>query len=519
MLDASYFALTELLVSLVCIWIISLGTCTIMVMVDDEIKTPECKSNQNFLKVCDDAKVFKLICKDSSSCENVKNSNTGSADNAKKNNPCFFFCNSGGEMDSVSWASASSNISRGDLRKRIEPWLSALFQSEHLSLLVGSGLTTGLIRLSGQNIPSGMGEPDLGDFKFRSEIEKAVRENAKASGRGDIPNLEDYLRVMNEVLPGLELADRSAGNELSKKIDSAMKMFANGISWQENALINGNNEKEREDALRILVQFLTCFVSRSVARERLNLFTTNYDRILEYGADIAGIRLIDRFVGSLNPVFRSSRMDIDMFYNPPGLKAEPRFLEGVAHYTKLHGSIDWLCHGQDVVKLGVPFGVPNVAPYLKPYGKGHEDWTALMVYPNAAKDRETAEYPYVELFRDFAAAICRPNSTLVTYGYGFGDEHINRVIRDMLTLPSTHLVMISFDDKTGRLEQFYEDIGRPAQISLLVGEEFGSIKTFVDWYLPKAAIDTASVRMTDIIRSRYEWKNDDIVAANVEVDR
>ena len=39
-------------------------------------------------------------------------------------------------------------------------------------------------------------------------------------------------------------------------------------------------------------------------------------------------------------------------------------------------------------------------------------------YPNAAKDKETTEYPYVELFRDFAAAICRPNSTLVTYGYG-----------------------------------------------------------------------------------------------------
>ena len=66
-----------------------------------------------------------------------------------------------------------------------------------------------------------------------------------------------------------------------------------------------------------------------------------------------------------------------------------------------------------------------------------------MIYPNAAKDRETADYPYVELFRDLAVAVCRPNSTLVTYGYGFGDEHVNRVIRDMLTIPSTHLVVIS----------------------------------------------------------------------------
>jgi hypothetical protein len=28
------------------------------------------------------------------------------------------------------------------LRKKIEPWLTAIFQSEHLSLLAGSGLTS-----------------------------------------------------------------------------------------------------------------------------------------------------------------------------------------------------------------------------------------------------------------------------------------------------------------------------------------------------------------------------------------
>ena len=30
------------------------------------------------------------------------------------------------------------------LRPRIEPWLTAVFQSEHLSLLLGTGLTTGI---------------------------------------------------------------------------------------------------------------------------------------------------------------------------------------------------------------------------------------------------------------------------------------------------------------------------------------------------------------------------------------
>ncbi|MCX7626579.1 MAG: hypothetical protein N2Z21_10295, partial [Candidatus Sumerlaeaceae bacterium] len=36
-----------------------------------------------------------------------------------------------------------------DERRHIEPWLSALFQAEHLNLLVGSGFTNGLAHIAG----------------------------------------------------------------------------------------------------------------------------------------------------------------------------------------------------------------------------------------------------------------------------------------------------------------------------------------------------------------------------------
>lgn len=442
------------------------------------------KKEINLLKVCDDREILKLsgtgllslVDPDTSKCAN--------------------------------WTSDMSKITQSELRQRIEPWLSALFQSEHLSLLVGSGLLTGLLHVAGHANSNGMGKPNLDGFIFREGIEKAVEVSAKESGRGDKANLEDYLRVMNGMLSGLALVDEKSSNELQSIISKSLVDFAQSISSQEKALVEGGVDEKRTTSFQLLIQFLTSFVSRSSARERLNLFTTNYDRVLEYGADLAGIRLIDRFVGSLNPVFRSSRIDVDMFYNPPGQKAVPRFLEGVAHYTKLHGSIDWVYHDRNVIKMGVPFGVNDVKPYLNPYGKEEDEWSALMVYPNASKDRETAEYPYVELFRDFAVAICRPNSTLVTYGYSFGDEHINRMIEDMLTLPSTHLVIIAYNDESGRLKRFYDNVGHPAQISMLVGKEFGDIQNLVKWYLPKASIDTATARMVDIIRNRYEWKKD-----------
>lgn len=41
------------------------------------------------------------------------------------------------------WCSGDT-CTKSELRSRIEPWLTSLFQSEHLSLLVGSGLTTAI---------------------------------------------------------------------------------------------------------------------------------------------------------------------------------------------------------------------------------------------------------------------------------------------------------------------------------------------------------------------------------------
>ncbi|MDZ7783104.1 MAG: SIR2 family protein [Halioglobus sp.] len=235
----------------------------------------------------------------------------------------------------------------------------------------------------------------------------------------------------------------------------------------------------------------------------MNIFTTNYDRLIEAGAELAGLHLLDRFLGNLMPIFRSTRLDLDMHYNPPGIRGEPRYLEGVARFTKLHGSVDWLQTGKDIRRFGLPFGAGSVEPYLKAPGLGETTAHQLMIYPNAAKDRETADYPYVELFRDLAAAVCRPNSTLVTYGYSFGDEHINRVIRDMLTIPSTHLVVISYGDPLDRIMQTYEELGRPSQISLLIGPRCADLSTLTENYLPKAAIDKTTFRMSELLKQRW----------------
>ncbi|MDL2273775.1 SIR2 family protein [Oscillospiraceae bacterium OttesenSCG-928-G22] len=425
------------------------------------------------------------------------------------------------EQISSSWLQTGkeSDISLSDLRNGIEPWLTSLFQSEHLSLLTGTGLSIAVQYLASNSANSAMGEPVL-NTEYADRIRVKSQNIAERSSRGKA-NIEDYIRVINELLRGLEVLgydsedgteSRATYDKLSENLLKIIQEFANSISGIENSIAIAGGE-QRQEAFDYLVSFLMSFASRIGTRERLNIFTTNYDRLIEAGAEIAGLHLLDRFVGSLAPIFRSSRLDIDMHYNPPGIRGEPRYLEGVARFTKLHGSIDWINTGEDIRKIGLPFGSEDIENFLNSPGLDGADVGKMMIYPNAAKDRETTEYPYVELFRDFSAALCRPNSTLVTYGYGFGDDHINRIIRDMLTIPSTHLVIISYDDVDGRIMKKFAEFGRSSQISLIIGNGLADLKTLVDYFLPKPSIDRTSIRMNDLLKQRYSTPKTDLSAS------
>ena len=413
---------------------------------------------------------------------------------------------SGSQVNLVSAPQPSwtvEEMGRDTLRARIEPWLASLVQADHLNLLVGSGLTKGIQHIAGAESPSSM---EGGSFiEFQDEIGEAATESARLAKRC-IPNVEDEIRTANQLLRGLEILRDTRSNLLEAELRALLDDFSQSILDGERNLAEAQDIK-REKAFATLASFLMSFSSRTGVRDRLGLFTTNYDRLIEVGADLAGIHLIDRFVGQISPVFRSSRVDLDLHYNPPGIRGEPRFVEGVARFTKLHGSLDWIDTGEAIQKMGVPFGAHDLEPYLEAPGYRNADPRRLMIYPNASKDRETSEFPYVELFRDFAAAVVRPNTVTVTYGYSFGDEHINRVLKDALTIPSTHLVIISYGDELGRIRDAFESWGRQSQMSLLIGPELADVENLTTHYLPKPSIDIATRRMSELLRERHGEHN------------
>src|SRR5689334_823817 len=98
--------------------------------------------------------------------------------------------------------SAELEVFMSNCRKRIEPWLSAVFQAEHLNLLVGSGFTTAV------GFAVGASATGMTKVKFGSAHDKEIDDHAaacaKTMNRGEA-NIEDQFRSALSLLAGLEI--------------------------------------------------------------------------------------------------------------------------------------------------------------------------------------------------------------------------------------------------------------------------------------------------------------------------
>ena len=90
-------------------------------------------------------------------------------------------------------------------RNHVEPWLSAVFQAEHLNLLLGSGFTTAVGYIAGA--PStGMAKTTFGTT-YDAAIDTHAQAGATAMKRG-AANIEDQFRSALALLDGLGVIDK-----------------------------------------------------------------------------------------------------------------------------------------------------------------------------------------------------------------------------------------------------------------------------------------------------------------------
>jgi len=214
------------------------------------------------------------------------------------------------------------------------------------------------------------------------------------------------------------------------------------------------------------------FLSKLVARDsnlgRTHLFTLNYDTLFEQALELLGIQYFDGFTGRAAARFDPSVYGLDVYY--PGEVAEGRVrrFDKFLHFYKLHGSIHWFEQDGEMRARH-----PNLAPFKSYTAKSPAEKAPLLValadptlsvgiLPTANKFAQTLTMPYAHLFRSFQVRLCIPQTFLLILGYGFGDDHVSRIIENALMNPSLVMLVIEPNPASPVIERIrrYKDLGK-----------------------------------------------------------
>jgi hypothetical protein len=140
----------------------------------------------------------------------------------------------------------------------------------------------------------------------------------------------------------------------------------------------------------------------AIQREQpVEIFTTNYDLLMEQALEDRRVPYFDGFVGSRRAFFDLRSMEDDDVISARW-----------ARLWKLHGSINWF---QDAGGRVFRTDEENMAE-------------RRVIHPSHLKYDQSRKMPYLAMIDRLGAFIKRPSSVLVICGYSFRDFHLNDVI-------------------------------------------------------------------------------------------
>src|SRR4029077_12494467 len=86
--------------------------------------------------------------------------------------------------------------------------------------------------------------------------------------------------------------------------------------------------------------------------------------------------------------------------------------------------------------------------------------------------------PFAHLFRSFQIRLSAPQTFLLVLGYGFGDDHLNRIIESALMNPSLVMLVVEPDPNSGTIDRVrrYKELGKRAFVLTSTEAAFNTAK-------------------------------------------
>lgn len=278
---------------------------------------------------------------------------------------------------------------------------------------------------------------DLGELfaKAWGSIETHCKENKQD------PNVENVLSRLRMMIGAIGSDDRLSGmkrDEVEKLEQCVRKTIAKVVTPDLKGI-------SRDVPHRKFARWL----AKTSRQKPVEIFTVNYDVLIEHGLEAERIPTFDGFVGSYLP-----------FFYPDSLRrVESAPGSNWTRLWKMHGSVTWRRIQQDT-RFRVVRGVPDIA--------------GEMIYPSFQKYDESRQQPYAAFTDRLSRFLEQDDALLVVAGFSFSDEHINNLIFGALeNRPRTHVYALQFEELPDVSDLVRRATQRPNMI--VVGPETGIV--------------------------------------------
>lgn len=190
---------------------------------------------------------------------------------------------------------------------------------------------------------------------------------------------------------------------------------------------------------------------QAISRDKpVEIFTTNYDLLIEQALEDQRVPYFDGFVGS-----DSAFLDLESM-------AEDDLPPRWARLWKIHGSINWWMTDKDKIRRS----------------RDHVAGEQLLIYPSHLKYDQSRQMPYYAMLDRLRVFLRSDQCVLLTCGYSFADEHINAYIGQGLSgNPNAACIAMIFGD-LAKSPKAKELAKRHANLTLLAadGGVIGTVK-------------------------------------------
>ncbi|MCH5157798.1 MAG: SIR2 family protein [Clostridiales bacterium] len=251
-----------------------------------------------------------------------------------------------------------------------------------------------------------------------------------------------FLKVLDDFEERLTRAIDNG--DIRQKIILEKEFFNNSILpilYQEKL---DANKKYRDYFLNSIKNILDKRHS-SVLHKMFNIFTTNYDVLIEQSLECNRIEYSDGFSGRLNPLY--STTNFGRVIKKTSALAHKSTEIVTANLLKLHGSLNWtqtdvgITYENCLKKIErVKECLENDDEFMQVYEKEF-----LIINPNKEKFNTTVlNANYYDQLRIFGNELEQRNSLLLVYGFSFNDEHIRTIVERALLNPTLTVVIFAF---------------------------------------------------------------------------